>query len=113
MVGYISGKNTIPIIPEWSKVEPAYSTYQLKGKLIPIESTSETIDFEIEDSGNRNWIPEEIVTEKYKLSLPEKPKGEYSFAIQLFDKTSGKPVDLGLTIEMKKDEFFIMQNLTF
>jgi hypothetical protein len=100
---------------EWQNkgVAPAYSAYQLKGKLIPVENTSESIDFEIEDSGNKNWIPDQISTEKYKVTLPKIPKGEYRLAIQLFDKKSGKPAEIGLSTSIKENDYFTVQNLTF
>ncbi|HKJ80155.1 MAG TPA: hypothetical protein VKA10_11490, partial [Prolixibacteraceae bacterium] len=76
---------------EWKNkgLAPAYSVYQLKGKLIPENNSSETIDFEIEDSGNLNWMPNQISVENYDVSLPKNLTGEYQFAIQLFDKKSG------------------------
>ncbi|HYX06581.1 MAG TPA: hypothetical protein VE912_07585, partial [Bacteroidales bacterium] len=100
---------------EWQNkgVASAYSAYQLKGKLIPVNSTLETIGFTIEDSGNKKWMPGEIAMESYKVSLPQIPKGKYSFAIQLFDKKSGKPVEIGLRTDIKKDDYFVIQNLSF
>ena len=94
-------------------VAPAYSTYQIRGKLIPVENSSESIDFSIEDSGNRNWMPEQVSTEKYELVLSGKPKGDYWLAIQLFDKQSNKPVEIGLKTELKNGEYFSIQKLTF
>jgi hypothetical protein len=100
---------------EWQNkgVAPAYNSYKLNGRLIPVNENSESIDFEIEDSGNKNWMPDEIVNEKYRVSLPKKPKGEYMFAIQLFDKTSETPVEIGLSTEIKYDGYFIIQEITF
>lgn len=100
---------------EWKNkgVAPAYSSYQLKGKLIPENNSYETLDFEIENSGNLNWMPNQVSKEKYIVSLPEKPKGNYQFAIQLFDKKSGTPVEIGLATEIKKNDYFMIQNLSF
>jgi hypothetical protein len=100
---------------EWLNkgVAPAYSTYQLRGKLIPTDKTTETIDFVVEDSGNKKWMPDQTVTEKYTVTLSAKPKGEYGLAIQLFDTKSSEPVEIGLSTDIKENDYFIFQNLTF
>jgi hypothetical protein len=100
---------------EWLNkgVAPAYSSYRLKGKLVPVDNSSETIVFEIEDSGNRKWMPNSISVEKYKVSLPKEPKGKYQFAIQLFDNISGKTVEIGLSADLKVGDYFNVQNLSF
>ncbi len=111
--GYKRGTLSFEI--EWQNtgVAPAYNIYQLKGKLIPIDNSSETIDFEIADSGSKNWMPGQNFTEKYIAILNRKPKGDYRLAIQLFDKESNMPVEVGLTTEIKKSEYFLIQKLTF
>lgn len=92
---------------------PAYSEYQLNGKLIPTDNTSNIIEFEINNSGNKKWMPNQIVTEKYNVVLQEHPIGEYQFSIQLFSNESNMPVEIGLTNKVKKDGYFIVQKLTF
>jgi len=91
---------------EWLNkgVAPAYHVYALKGMLIPFEISARTIEFEIEDSGNKNWMPGEIHTVKYNVPLNEKPQGNYQLAIQLFDKKSNKPVDFALKNELKDEK---------
>ncbi len=100
---------------EWINkgVAPAYTTYQLKGKLIPENDSAEPIEFEIDDSGNKNWMPGQLSTAKYKAVLSGKPTGDYQLAIQLFDKKSGKPVEIGLTENLKNNGYYIIQKLTF
>jgi len=100
---------------EWLNkgVAPAYNAYRLKGKLIPVDNSSKTINFEIEDSGNKKWMPDQIAVEKYSFKLSEKPKGKYKLAIQLFDLKSGKPVEIGLSEDLKNNGYFILQKLTF
>ena len=100
---------------EWLNkgVAPAYTTYHIRGKLIPVEKTSESIDFMIEDSGNKNWMPGQTSIEKYTVTLSGKPKGEYWLAIQLFDTKSEKPVEIGLTENLKNNGYFLIQKLTF
>lgn len=95
---------------EWLNkgVAPAYNTYELRGRLIPNAINGESIDFIIEDSGNKSWMPGVLSTTKYNVILPDKPAAKYSLAIQLFDKTSQKPVELGLMEELKQDHYFIL-----
>jgi len=100
---------------EWLNkgVAPAYSIFQLKGKLMPVDTSKESIEFVIEDAGNIKWLTDQISLENYKVSIPGNPIGEYQFAIQLYDKKSEMPVDLGLSTGIKNDDYFILQNLFF
>jgi hypothetical protein len=108
---YKNGNLSFEIQWQNKGVALAYNIYQLRGKLIPTDNSSETIFFEIEDSGNKNWMPDEIATENYTVSLPDDLKGSYQFAIQLFDKKSETPVEIGLITDMKKEDYFVIQNL--
>ncbi len=112
-IQYNNGELSIEM--EWQNkgVAPAYSVYRLKGKLIPEDTSSKSIEFEIENSGNKNWMPNRISTEKYIVSLPENPKGDYQLAIQLFDEKSGEPVEIGLATDTKAENYFVIQNLSF
>lgn len=109
---YENGKLSLEI--DWLNkgVAPAYNTYSLKGKLIPVNKEENTIEFEIRDSGNKNWMPGEITKEAYQIELLQKPGGKYIFAVQLFDKKSGKPVEIGLSKELKENEFFTIAQVT-
>jgi hypothetical protein len=100
---------------EWLNkgVAPAYNVYRLNGKLIPVNSSDKSIDFQIENSGNKNWMPEQVSIEKYTASINGNPKGEYWLAIQLFDTKSGKPVEIGLAEKLKNNGYFFMQKLKF
>lgn len=100
---------------EWLNkgVAPTYSSYQLRGKLIPVNNASVSIDFLVNDSGNKNWMPVQPSTEKYSVALSRKPKGEYWLAIQLFDTKSENPVEIGLSEELKSNGYFLLQKLTF
>ncbi|MFW5832183.1 MAG: hypothetical protein ACOCVA_08005, partial [Prolixibacteraceae bacterium] len=91
---------------EWLNkgVAPAYNVYALKGKLIPDDKSAKTIEFEIKDSGNKNWMPGELNVEKYDAQLMEKPEGNYQLSVQLFDNRSGKPVEIALKRELKDDQ---------
>lgn len=100
---------------EWLNkgVAPAYSSYQLMGKLIPTSKTADSIDFILADSGNRNWMPGIISTENYTATLSAKPEGEYWLAIQLFDKKTDTPVEIGLSSALKDNNYFMIQKKTF
>jgi hypothetical protein len=106
---------TLSFEMEWMNkgVAPAYTSYQLRGKLIPKDSNSESIEFIIEDSGNKKWMPGVVSTEKYTVTLSGKPKGEYSLAIQLFDTKWKTPVEIGLSEDLKLKQYFIIKKLTF
>ena len=112
-IQYKNGKLSFEM--EWLNkgVAPAYTTYQIRGKLIPVEKTSESIDFMVEDSGNKNWVPNQTSIEKYTGTLSGKPKGEYWLAIQLFDTKSEKPVEIGLKENLTNNGYFLIQKLTF
>lgn len=110
---YKKGKLSFEI--DWINkgVAPAYTLYQLRGKLIPMAKTSDSIDFVVADSGNKKWMSGQPSVEKYSVSLSGKLKGEYWLAIQLFDKKSGKPVEIGLSEEFKNNRYFLVQKLNF
>lgn len=88
---------------EWLNkgVAPAYSDYLLKTRLINKRNTKEYVEFEIENSGNRNWLPMESTIEKYTVNIEKELKGTFLLAIQLYDKKSEKPVKLGLKTEIE------------
>jgi hypothetical protein len=111
--GYKNGNLSFEI--EWMNkgVARAYSSYQLRARLIPLDKTSKSIDFQITDSGNKNWMPGQAFSEKYSALLKVKPKGEFWLAIQLFDTKTEKPVEIGLEENLKKDDYFLIQKLTF
>ena len=58
-------------------------------------------------------MPNQISTEKYSVKLSGKPKGVYWLAIQIFDTISDKPVEIGLSTNIKVDDYFKVQNLSF
>jgi hypothetical protein len=98
---------------EWFNkgVAPAFNTYQFRGKLIPTDNKTQIIDFVIEDSGNKQWMPGEISVERYKVPIPRASKGKYIIAIQLFDVISERPVDIGLSEELKHNNYFVVHKI--
>ncbi len=108
----LSGSEIIFNIEWFNKgVAPAYSAYVLKGKLI---GKNQTIDFEIKDSGNKDWMPGEVYKQNYEAQLSEKLKGKYNFNIQLFDVKSNRPVEIGLTEDLKnKDGYFTLTEFIY
>jgi len=110
---YDNGELSFEITWQNKGVAPAYSVYQLKGKLIPEDNSKETIQFVIQDSGNKNWMPMQKTAKKYKALLPTIPKGDYKLAIQLFDEDLEVPIEIGLTTDIKDNDYFMIQNLSF
>ena len=94
---------------EWLNkgVAPAYSGYELRGKLINAK-TGKSHHFIIRDSGNRNWLPGKTSAENYSAGLNGKLKGKYNLAIMLFDSRSERPVEIGLTEQLRDPEGFYM-----
>lgn len=52
-------------------VAPAYNAYSLKGKLIPVDKTAKTIEFEIEDSGIKTGCPAKLLRKTIRQNCPE------------------------------------------
>lgn len=101
---------------EWLNkgVAPAYSVYQLKGKLTSIIKQNDPVYFTIKNSGNRNWLPDVPVTESYSTEFKERLNGTYSFALQLFDTRSGRPVEIGLKEQIRDSEgYYLISDTEF
>jgi len=101
---------------EWLNkgVAPAYSVYQLKGKLTNVNMPDNPVYFNIQDSGNKNWLPEKPYTETYSTEFKEKLKGVYSLSFQLFDARSGKPVEVGLKEQLRDSEsYYLVSEIAF
>jgi hypothetical protein len=95
-------------------VAPAYSVYQLKGKLTNMKKPGKPVYFNIQNSGNKNWLPDVPYNEVYSTDLKEKLKGRYSLAIQLFDTRSERPVELGLKEQLRDSEgYYIISDVKF
>lgn len=95
-------------------VAPAYSAYMLIGKLKNIKYPEEVITFNILNSGNRNWLPQKIVSENYTANFNHKLKGNYKLSIQLYDSRSERIVEIGLNQELKDEAgFFTLAEINF
>jgi hypothetical protein len=101
-------KSSINFGIEWLNrgVAPAYSDYQLKVKLINLKKPGELVYFQIENSGNKNWLPNVDLYETYSNEFKEKLKGKYRIAIKLFDTRSGRQVEIGLKEQLRDSEGF-------
>jgi hypothetical protein len=95
---------------EWLNkgVAPAYNEYQLRGKLTSAKKTGKAVYFNIQDSGNRNWLPDEPITETYRVELKEKLKGAYNFSVKLWDTISERPVEVGLKEQLRDPEGYYL-----
>jgi Domain of unknown function (DUF4832)/Beta-galactosidase len=96
---------------EWFNkgVAPAYNAYQLRVKLIPTSNKGKTINFVIDDSRNKKWMPNVVQKQQYSVTNSDKLIGNYKMYIQLFDTKSQKPVEIGLSSKLKENNFFLVQ----
>jgi hypothetical protein len=109
-------KSSLQFDIEWlSKgVAPAYSVHLLKGKLTNIKNPYKFVYFSIQNSGNKNWLPEVLYTESHSTTFKEKLKGAYSLSYQLFDARSGRPVEVGLKEQLRDSEgFYLITDIAF
>lgn len=84
------GENSISI--EWLNkgVAPAYNQFSLILRF-GSEDPKNTIDILVKDSGNMNWLPDKIVKEKYRITIPpEAHKGLYTLSFKLADMSGEK-----------------------
>lgn len=101
---------------EWLNkgVAPAYSVYQLKCKLTNLKKTKKPVYFNIQNSGNKNWLPDIPFTETYSAEFKVKLKGTYTLAIQLSDTRSGRPVEIGLKEQLRDPEgYYLISEIEF
>jgi hypothetical protein len=104
-----TGNSKLSFQIEWLNkgVAPAYSIYKMRVRLVEKGNSEEiAATFEIEDSGNKNWMPGELKWQEYSGSFNKISPGLYSMYIQLFDEKSGRPVEIGLKESLKNDDGF-------
>ncbi len=109
-------KSSLQFDIEWVNkgVAPAYSVYQLKGKLTSVNKPDKPVYFSIQSSGNKNWLPDVPFTEYYSTEFKEKLKGTFSLSIQIFDNRSGRPVEIGLKEPLMDSEgFYLISDIKF
>jgi hypothetical protein len=91
---------------EWLNkgVARAYNNYLLWVKL---ESADQQI-FQLENASTESWLPDHVVSEQYKINLPEAlPEGQYKVKLKL--TTAGedrRDVQLGLQNQIKDSDGF-------
>jgi hypothetical protein len=105
----IIGENTISL--EWYNkgVAPAYHVFSLTLKFEAAKPEN-SFELSLDDSGNKNWLPEKIKVEKYKFAIPPKTKkGQYKLSFKLTDKTNekGQDIQLGLKEESIGSQGFV------
>jgi hypothetical protein len=94
-------------------VAPAYNGYTLKGKLTGSRNPEDVVRFEIA-SGNRKWIPGEVVEQSYTAETGFELEGDYLISLQLFDENSGRPVEIGLQAgDRDQDGYYRIRELSF
>ena len=95
-------------------VAPAYAAYQLKGKLTEAGNPNNVFLFEMEDSGNTGWMPDNLHSESYTIRVAESLEGPFEFSMQLFDEKSGRPVEIGFSEEFRdEDGYYKISKITF
>lgn len=92
-------------------VAPAYNQYKLICALINNEN-GDSYSFEINDSGNKNWIPDIIASENYSAYIGDIMPGKYNLMIGLFDNVSHCFVDIGLNDSLKENGLYKFHSIT-
>jgi hypothetical protein len=93
-----TNRNYIRITWENHGVAPAYKVYRVYIKLVN-RTTGRLFVQQLTESDNRNWLPDEIVTEQYRLNLdPELPGGMYEILLCMRDECGfhSRNIQLGI-----------------
>lgn len=88
-------------------VAPAYFPYSLVLQLRN-RDTDENMEIQIQDSGNRKWLPDSEYLENYTFDLPETlSPGMYSLGMKLLyaDQGSNRTIEVGIEEDKIKDSF--------
>lgn len=103
-----NGENTISISWLNKGVAPAYKEF---GIVFRLESKKGdvVIDFPIDNSGNRDWMPGIVSTQNYTLLLTDKTKAEYILKFRLVLKTedNARGIDIGLSKSLIDKDGFV------
>lgn len=95
-------------------VAPAYDAYALRGKLTEKGNDGNTLTFELENSGNRDWMPDSLHSESYSVPLDQPVTGTYQLSVQLYDRQSEQPVQIGVDEEyLDEQDYFSIDDVTF
>lgn len=104
-------KGENPISIEWLNkgVAPAYNVFSIILRF-ESEKAKNSFDILIKDSGNMNWLPDILVKEKYRITIPsEAQKGLYRLSFKLADISGGnmQEIQLGLKQNAINSQGFI------
>jgi len=94
------GQNKISI--EWLNkgVAPAYNTFGLLIRLAGNENNQHT-DMLIEDSGNKNWLPNSPIRAEYAFLLPKNmAKGNYLLKCKLVESSGDTYIPIELSFRL-------------
>lgn len=99
---------------EWLNrgVAPAYEAYRLEGYLKDNRTDEVVARFEVEDSGNRQWMPGTSCKERYSVKAGRLPSGDYGLYVRLYDRRSDRPVDMGLSDSLQAGGCYHMADLS-
>jgi hypothetical protein len=104
-------KGNNPLTISWLNrgVAPAYTVFGLSIRFKSIKD-GQTFDVQINDSGNKMWLPQIEKTENYSINLPGNiRKGEYHLSVKLFDRSFGQPRDVlvgVISTQLDQENFF-------
>jgi hypothetical protein len=112
----VIGENFISI--EWLNkgVAPAYNVFTL---ILHFEAKKpeNSFDLFLEDSGNKNWLPDIVKVERYLIAIPPKtPKGQYKLSFKLVDQANEMNQDIQLGLKEKaigNQGFIYLGNVSF
>jgi len=105
---------TVPLSITWLNrgVAPAYKRCLLQLRL---ESSDYSTITDLPESDNRQWMPDQPVTEHYSVAIrPDTASGRYAVKVALlYGGPDGRPIDLGLQQSLRDEHgFFTLAQLT-
>lgn len=86
---------------------PAYNTFSL---ILRLENKDVVFDIVIEDSGNKNWLPNKPFTQSYLINIPESiAKGDCKISFKLAEKEGKdyRDIQVGISKSKKSANGFI------
>ena len=102
--GPVQPGDTLRLSVDWYNkgVAPAYHPYSLSLRL----EGDTVLQYQLESSDNRTWLPGETTTENYALHIPaELAEDQYDLWVKLVDEQDAqREIDLGFTREVKDEQ---------
>jgi len=95
----------INLVWENHGVAPAYYRYKM---IVVLSNDNGKYEYELPESDNRSWMPDEIVLETHHIKAPDDlPSGKYKLGVALYEGEIGKRnIELAFKDSIKKDGFY-------